>query len=218
MVDLGTLGGHDSAAAAVNESGEVVGEADTSSGSRHAFSWTQAGGMVDLGTLGGRESLASDVNDSGEVVGAASTSSGSQHAFSWTQAGGMVDLGTLGGRESFANDVNDSGQIVGAANRPDGRPHAAFWPLALKVVTSSLPPASRGSGYSFQLEASGGKPPYKWGKAGRLPKGLKLSKTGLLSGAPSSKLLPGEYPVRIKLADAAKPKESATATLMLRIS
>ena len=51
--DLGTLGGADSSAVAVNDSGEVVGWSDTPAGDQHAFSWTASGGMVDLGTLPG---------------------------------------------------------------------------------------------------------------------------------------------------------------------
>src|SRR5439155_1354085 len=51
MVDLGTLGGSDSFALAVNAGGQVVGGV---SGTRNrAFSWTPAEGMIDLGTLGG---------------------------------------------------------------------------------------------------------------------------------------------------------------------
>src|SRR6266446_6992546 len=51
---------------AINASGQVVGESDTAGGSRHAFSWTAAGGMIDLGTLGGAYSAATAVNDSGQ--------------------------------------------------------------------------------------------------------------------------------------------------------
>ncbi|HTY96374.1 MAG TPA: Ig domain-containing protein [Solirubrobacteraceae bacterium] len=89
----------------------------------------------------------------------------------------------------------------------------------IAVTTSSLPPATRGSSYSVQLTAAGGTEPYKWTKVGALPKKLKLSKTGLLSGIPSTKLSPGEYPVAVKVTDhAKKPKHTATATLMLEIS
>ena len=52
-IDLGTLGGTDSYAIAVNESGQVVGVSQAAGGAEHAFSWTAAGGMIDLGTLGG---------------------------------------------------------------------------------------------------------------------------------------------------------------------
>ena len=71
MVDLGTLGGTASSAAAVSPSGQVVGVGTTGGDAEyHAFSWTRVGGMVDLGTLGGTITIASAVNPSGQVVGA----------------------------------------------------------------------------------------------------------------------------------------------------
>src|SRR4030095_7335468 len=67
MVDLGTLGGPSSAAAAVNQSGHVVGWAQTAGTpldkNWRAFLWTAASGMVNLGTLGGPYSVARDVNE-----------------------------------------------------------------------------------------------------------------------------------------------------------
>lgn len=53
LMDLGTLGGSNAAAFAINEGGEVVGSADFSPGSRnhHAFLWRH-GVMTDLGTVG----------------------------------------------------------------------------------------------------------------------------------------------------------------------
>jgi hypothetical protein len=72
--------------------------------------------------------------------------------------------------------------------------------------------------YSTQLTAEGGVPPYKWKKAGPLPKGLKLSKSGMLAGTPSTKLAPGSYPVAVKVTDSEKPKQSSTTTLTLSIT
>ncbi len=87
------------------------------------------------------------------------------------------------------------------------------------IETETLPGAVRGSAFSAQLVATEGKTPYKWKKVGKLPKGLKLSKTGLLSGIPSAKkLAPGAYPIGVEVKDASKPKQTATATLTLNIS
>ena len=87
MVDLGTLGGTSSRAAAVNDHGQVVGVSNTAGGEQHAFSWTKKGGMVDLGTLGGTESRAVDVNNRVQVVGSSRTADGATHAVLWNFTG-----------------------------------------------------------------------------------------------------------------------------------
>src|SRR5438309_2308414 len=69
IIDLGTLGGANSMAVAVNATGQVVGLSDNTTGALRGFSWTAAGGMVDLGTFGGSLSSATALNDSGQVVG-----------------------------------------------------------------------------------------------------------------------------------------------------
>jgi hypothetical protein len=93
--------------------------------------------------------------------------------------------------------------------------HCVF---GFSIETESLPEAVRGSAYSFQLAAAEGKAPYKWKKVGKLPKGLKLSKTGLISGTPSVKVAPGSYPIGLAVKDSSKPKQTATRTLTLEIS
>jgi probable HAF family extracellular repeat protein len=143
LVDLGTLpGGSESRATRVNNRGQIVGWADTTSiqsgadsGIRHAFSWTQAGGMVDLGTFGGSASTAAAVSDSGQVVGFSDLASGAWHAFLWTQAAGMRDLGTLGGSTSDAHAINDDGQVVGqSTTAKNGPTHAFSWTQAGGMV------------------------------------------------------------------------------------
>ncbi|MHC4743629.1 MAG: LamG-like jellyroll fold domain-containing protein, partial [Planctomycetota bacterium] len=115
VVDLGTLGGSYSSAFGINDSGQVVGVADTASGQPHAFVWDKNAGMVDLGTLGGSVSSAYAINNRGQIVGSARTANNELHAFLW-EGGKMIDLGLLHvGSCTEAKAINDAGQVVGNA-------------------------------------------------------------------------------------------------------
>jgi len=144
ITDLGTLGGNQSNAFAVNNRGQVAGAALNtipdpytanfiigSSGTTqaHAFRWTKSQGMQDLGTLGGADSAAFYINDRGQIAGFSFTDSTvnpatglpTLHPFLW-ENGKMTDLGTLGG--TFAGPftvesvggLNNRGEVVGTSN------------------------------------------------------------------------------------------------------
>lgn len=94
--------------------------------------------------------------------------------------------------------------------------------LGFHVTTKSLPGVKRGVHYSEQLEAVGGIPPYKWKvSSGRLPRGLKLSGSGLLSGAIKAKADPSDHPVTFTVTVRDHTKKghlTATATFTLQVS
>jgi len=140
IIDLGTLGGWTSVGLGINESGQVVGGADTPGGKRHAFLW-DCGTMQDLGTLTGIPiTEAWDINNVGQVVGAAMAhGSAPPHAFLW-QNGEMIELTHLGGGESDAFAINDIGQIVGLSKRAqDTEIRAVLWDESgISEITNTL--------------------------------------------------------------------------------
>jgi probable HAF family extracellular repeat protein len=122
MRDLGTLGGPDAVAGAINDRGQVAGNAYTNSTpnpvtgvpTTDPFLW-EKGKMRDLGTLGGTLGFANDMNSSGEVVGQSNLAGDlANHPFLWKQ-GSLIDLGTLGGATGAANAINDAGGVTGVA-------------------------------------------------------------------------------------------------------
>ncbi len=139
ITDLGTLpsGGYESFAMALNNRGQVVGEAlntvpDDSSmvgpgfltTQTRAFLW-QNGTMQDLGTLGtGTDAMAQFINERGQIVGWSYTSSApntscpfflplASGSFIWDEKNGMRDIGNLGGTCAIATGVNDQGIVIG---------------------------------------------------------------------------------------------------------
>jgi hypothetical protein len=79
--------------------------------------------------------------------------------------------------------------------------------VGLHITTTSLPEVTPGTHYSKQLEATGGVTPYKWKRVeGRLPVGLKLSSTGLLSGTVSAEKYKHEedFPITVTVTDSTK--------------
>lgn len=116
--DLGSLGGTQAYAAAVNREGIVVGAAALPDGTLHAFRHDGTA-LQDLGTLvAGRASRATAINRHGETVGIADVSDTGQRAVRFT-AGRVEDLGTLGGDQARAWAINDRGEIVGESTIGD---------------------------------------------------------------------------------------------------
>jgi probable HAF family extracellular repeat protein len=117
-MDLGDLCDTDSAgsAEAINNSGTVVGFADTCSFTDEPcrYSGTGSGNTALPGIGGGVNGVAYGINTPGQSVGYVTRLDAAQHATLFSNSGGStVDLGTLGGFTSHAYGINDAGQIVG---------------------------------------------------------------------------------------------------------
>jgi len=130
LTDLGTLGGASSQGNAVNDAGQVAGDADTASRFRHTFLSDPANGskLKDLRTLGGPNSDGNGVNAQGQVTGDAQTAGNSPTpAFlSGANGGALTALASLGSGGGFGRAVNSSGQVGGYSADGSGT-HAALW-------------------------------------------------------------------------------------------
>lgn len=144
IIDLGTLGGNQSFAFAVNSRGTVVGGAANGMpddfsffgwGTQvRAFAWRN-GAMHDLGTLGGADAVAVTINDRRQIAGNSYTNSTPNPTtgiptvdpFLW-QDGKMFDLGTLGGTIGVVKVMNRRGQVAGDSNLAgDAVSHPFLW-------------------------------------------------------------------------------------------
>ncbi|HTD44597.1 MAG TPA: hypothetical protein VK687_10465 [Bryobacteraceae bacterium] len=134
--DLGTLGGTQSNAAGINESGQVAGASTTASSLTHAFRTAPNSAINlltdDLGTLGGLYSGASGINASGQVIGLSTDGTGAYLSYR-TAPGAPINpasdaLGTLGGIthgiSTIVNGIDDAGRAVGESVTISGFPHA----------------------------------------------------------------------------------------------
>ena len=136
--DLGTLGGAESYATAINSRGQVAGNAMTTSGTGHAFLYSD-GVMQDLGTPAGAFwSSAYGINDTGVVAGYSLASGGRFRAFQWTAADGFTSLGTLGGQNSYAMAVSSASAIAGHAQNTSGMLHAFLYADSTMVDLGTL--------------------------------------------------------------------------------
>jgi len=118
----------------------------------------------------------------------------------WFQADGIHLLSP--GSEAMAALIHDKLVAAGIAVPP------------VRVKTSALPAAKRLHAYRSRLAAAGGLAPYTWSLAGRLPVGLHLRSTGVISGAPRG-TRGGVFTLVVRVKDASG--QTGTRKLLLRL-
>jgi hypothetical protein len=87
---------------------------------------------------------------------------------------------------------------------------------ALSITTNAtLPDAALGAPYSVTLQASGGVAPYTWTTQVRLPAGLTLSSSGVISGTPIGL---GTVTFGVQVADSFNPQQTANRTFSITVA
>lgn len=141
VTDLGTFGGIQSYAGAINDSKQVAGYAQSNGPSDHAFIYKNQA-LEDLNPVGSNYAQAYGINRDGQIVGLAqAVQPGPTHAFLFS-ANKLTDLGTLGGVTSYARAINNAGEIVGTSQMADKTDHAFLYSNSKMIDLGTLGGAS----------------------------------------------------------------------------
>jgi hypothetical protein len=83
------------------------------------------------------------------------------------------------------------------------------------ILTNSLPSGTKDATYQTTLSGRGGTTPYTWSHTGKLPYGITLTKTGLLTGIPK---VSGTFEITVILKDSSHPQLTASKVFDLVIA
>jgi probable HAF family extracellular repeat protein len=110
--DLGTLGSSSAIGFKINNSGTVVGWAESVNGYSQAFQSTGGGALQTLPSLSASDSFAMGINSAGAIAGTAYVD-GQPHGVVWNGGTGNPLSTTDLGAGVYATGINDPGVVVG---------------------------------------------------------------------------------------------------------
>lgn len=120
VTELSSLGGRESGAYDINDSGQVVGYSYLSSGEMHSILWNSNGAITADWRLVGTHNYASAINNAGQI---ACNSTPNGHVSGrcpslWENGKFITYIGECGG-SSYVSAINNAGQVAGwDANHP----------------------------------------------------------------------------------------------------
>ena len=133
MVDLGTLGGSESRASWINNTGKIVGISRIANGDWHAFIWDSETGMTDM-DIPGEWSSPLCINESNQVAGFRENATGKKSLFLWDSSNGAQDLAELGKIVEYV-EIKDNGQVVAKSIVAETGNFSSFlWDSSLGMV------------------------------------------------------------------------------------
>jgi len=133
VTDLGSLGGNNSYAFAINNASKVTGYSYVfvSANWRHAYLWDSINGMGNIHDTTFKHSYGFAISDANppHIAGYLEPEGNISEfaAFVWDSDDGTQNLGTLGGNSSQAWGVNDAGTVVGQSVNATGETRAFYW-------------------------------------------------------------------------------------------
>lgn len=163
ITDLGTLGGEQSIAFAINDSDQVVGLSWTSDGPSHSFLYSD-GQMTDLYPLNSQELITAGptgINDLGQIATGAIGGDGMYYPVIYdTHSGLVTQLGSLGGVTSYgfsgvATAINNWSQAVGYSYLDEVNRHAFIYDHGVLQDIGCLPGESACSAYALAINDRG---------------------------------------------------------------
>jgi sugar lactone lactonase YvrE len=130
----------------------------------------------------------------GSVYSASLSATGGVQPYAWTLSSGSMPAGlTLSRNGVISGTPAAAGTSTFTVTVTDGQSSSSAQVFQIQVMAAlavnagALPSGIAGAGYSQNLSAAGGTPPYGWSvSGGSLPAGLTLSAAGVISGIPTT--------------------------------